>query len=126
MSKAVVFTLAIVFALTAWLSAERQQQRASAIYLVTNFDFAAYPVCRASKTTNCINAIRFYDADSQQSLAEVKASADMAGRQSVVGTARVSSIPHRVYAVTAYLDSAGRMKEGPRGQITELIHDANH
>jgi hypothetical protein len=126
MSKAVVFTLAIVFALTAWLSAERQQQHASAIYLVTSFDFTAYPVCRAGKTTNCINAIRFYDADSHQSLAEVKAAADMAGRQPIIGTARVSSIPHRVYAVTAYVDRTGRMKEGPPGQITELIHDAGH
>jgi hypothetical protein len=30
------------------------------------------------------------------------------------------AIPHRAYAVTVYLDSRGSLKEGSRGQTTEL------
>jgi hypothetical protein len=124
MSKAVVFTLVVVFALTTWLGAERKYPRPVALHLVTNFDFAAYPACRFGGTSNCIQAIRFYDADSRQLLAEVPANT-MTGRQQIIGTATVASIPRRVYALTVYLDTSGQTKEGARGRVSEF-RDAGH
>jgi len=124
MMKVATFAIAIVFALTLWLRAERSEH-ASAMYLVTSFDFTHHPACGPSKLRNCIKGIRFYDADSSLSLVDAAATADMTGRQSIIGMEKVSSIPHRVYAVTIYLDNAGRVSEGPRGQISELINHAS-
>ncbi len=95
------------------------------MYLVTSFDFTHHPACGSSMLRNCIKGIRFYDADSNLSLAEVEATADMTRQQSIIGMANVSSIPRRVYAVTVYLDNTGRMSEGPRGQISEFINHAS-
>ncbi len=49
----------------------------------------------------------------------------MTGQQTLIGLAKVSSLPRRVYAVTVYLDNAGRVSEGPRGQISEFINHAS-
>ena len=42
----------------------------------------------------------------------------MTGRQSILGIAKVSSIPRKVYAATVYLDSEGRLNQGLPGQTT--------
>ena len=87
------------------------------IYLVTSFDFVRYPACDLSQNTNCILAIRFYDGDSNQPLAQVGTLA-MSGQQRIVAMAKAGILPHRVYAVTVYLDSNGERKEGPPGQMS--------
>jgi hypothetical protein len=120
MNKSITFSLAIVVALSTWLVAAKKNDVAAEMYLVTSFDFARYPACQSSRTSNCILAIRFYDADSNQRLAEVGTIDGMRGRQTIVGRAKASLIPRRAYAVTVYLDDAGRQKEGPRGQTSEL------
>ena len=113
------FAFAIVVAWSVWLFAEKREA-ARGVYLVTSFDFARYPVCQPSRNNNCILAIRFYDADTNQRLAEVKTTARMRGKQRIMATANAVTVPHRAYAVTVYLDSGGSRKEGPRGQTTEL------
>jgi len=117
--KPMTLALAIVVACSVWLFAEKREA-APGMYLVTRFDFARYPVCQHSGNGNCILAIRFYDADSNQRLAEVETNARMRGTQVIVGKAKAGAMPHRAYAVTVYLDSDGSRKEGPRGQTTEL------
>jgi hypothetical protein len=102
-----------------WLFAEKREA-APGMYLVTSFDFTRYPVCQPSGNSNCILAIRFYDADSNQRLAEVETNARMTGTQMIMAKANAGAMPHRAYAVTVYLDSGGSRKEGPRGQTTEL------
>lgn len=124
MRKVATFAIVIVFAFGLWLRAERTEDPL-AMHLVTSFDFTYYPACGSSALRNCIKGIRFYDADSNLSLAEAEVTADMTGQMSMIGVAKVSSIPHRVYAVTVYLDNAGRLREGPRGQISEFIKHAN-
>ena len=124
MRKVAIFAIAIVFALGLWLKAEGTENRL-AVHLVTSFDFNHYPACGSSAPRNCIKGIRFYDADSNLSLAEVEATAYMTGQVSMIGVARVRSIPRRVYAVTVYLDNSGRVSEGPRGQTSEFINNAN-
>ena len=119
MKKTMTFALAIMVACSVWLFAEKREA-ASGTYLVTRFDFARYPACQQSGNSNCILAIRFYDADSNQRLAEVKTNAWMRGTRVIVGKAKAGAMPHRAYAVTVYLDSDGSRKEGPRGQTTEL------
>src|SRR5205814_9653919 len=95
------------------------------VRLVTSFDFTDHPPCSSSNVRNCMKGIRFYDADSHLSLAEVEARANMTGQQSIIGTARLSSVPYRVYAVTVYLDNNGHLSEGPRGQISEVVNHAS-
>ncbi|MBZ5628561.1 MAG: hypothetical protein LAO06_06820 [Acidobacteriia bacterium] len=119
MNKSVTYALAIVVAFSAWLVAASKEV-APEMYLVTSFDFARYPTCQPSRHSNCIVAIRFYDAESNQRLAEVQTTAEMRGRQRIVGKARAGAMPHRAYSVTVYLDNGGSWKEGPRGQISEL------
>jgi hypothetical protein len=118
--KLIIMALAIVVACSVWLFAEKREAAPRGMYLVTSFDFVRYPVCQSSRNNNCILAIRFYDADTHQRLAEVKTSAGMSGTQRIVAKANVGAMPHRAYAVTVYLDSGGSQKEGPRGQTTEL------
>jgi hypothetical protein len=101
-----------------WLFAEKREA-ASGMYLVTSFDFARYPACQGNANSNCIVAIRFYDADSNQRLAEVETNT-MTGTQRIIGKARAGAMPHRAYAVTVYRDSSGNQREAPRGQTTEL------
>ena len=119
MKKLMTLALAIVVACSVWLFAEKREP-ARGMYLVTSFDFAHYPVCQPSKNNNCILAIRFYDADTNQRLAEVKTNARMRGTQRIMAKANASAMPQRAYAVTVYLDSSGSPKEGPRGQTTQL------
>ena len=120
MNKSITFSLAIVVAFSTWLVAAKKKEGAAEMYLVTTFDFARYHSCRASRNSNCILAIRFYDADSNQRLAEVETTSGMRGRQTIVGRAQSGAIPRRAYAVTVYLDNDGSHKEGPRGQTSEL------
>jgi hypothetical protein len=120
MKKSITFSLAIVMVFTAWLVEAKKKEVAPDMYLVTSFDFASYPACQSDRNSDCILAIRFYDADSNQRLAEVETTAAMRGRQTIVGRANGGAIPRRAYAVTVYLDDAGSRKEGPRGQISEL------
>jgi hypothetical protein len=125
MTKAVTFAIAIVFTLSLWLRAEKKQHIFT-IYLQTSFDFTDHAPCGLDKTASCIQVIRFYDADSGQLLAGAAASANIPGPEAIIGTANVSSIPRRVYAVTVYLDNTGAVKEGLPGQVTELIPHAAH
>jgi hypothetical protein len=117
--KPMTLALAIVVACSVWLFAEKREG-APGMYLITSFDFARYPVCQPSGNRNCILAIRFYDADSNQKLAEVETNARMRGAQRIMAKANAGAAPHRAYAVTVYLDNRGSLKEGPRGQTTEL------
>ena len=119
MNKPMTLALAIVVACSVWLFADKREA-APGMYLVTSFDFARYPVCQASGNSNCIMAIRFYDADSNRRLAEVETNAGMRGTQRIMAKANAGAMPHRAYAVTVYLDSDGSRKEGLRGQTTEL------
>jgi hypothetical protein len=119
MKKLMTLTFAIIVACSVWLFAEKRES-APSMYLVTSFDFERYPVCRANRNSNCILAIRFYDADSNQRLAEVETNPRMRGTQRILAKAEAGAIPHRAYAVTVYLDRGGSEKEGPRGQTTEL------
>ena len=50
----------MMFLLHAWVSAERQAGTLN-MHLVTSFDFSGYPACGLSRSSNCIQAIRFYD-----------------------------------------------------------------
>ena len=118
MRTPITFTLAIVVACSVWLFAEKRE--AAGMYLVTSFDFARYPACQAGRNSNCILAIRFYDADSNRRLAEVETGTAMRGRQAIVAKAKAGAMPHRAYAVTVYRDSSGSEKEGPRGQTSEF------
>jgi hypothetical protein len=118
-NKSISFALAIVVAFSAWLVAAKKEV-APEIYLVTSFDFGRYPACQPSRNSNCILAIRFYDADSNQRLAEAETTARMGGMQKLVGKAKTGAMAHRAYAVTVYLDNSGSRKEGPRGQTSEL------
>jgi hypothetical protein len=118
MTKAITFAAAIVLALTTWLAAERKQHSTTAVYMVTSFDFTTYPACRSSQGTNCIQGVRFYDADSGQRLADAPVSAQMTGRREISAIARVGSLPRGVYAVTVYLDPSGQAKEGRPGEIS--------
>ena len=119
MNKSITFTIAIMMTFSAWLLAAKKEV-APEMYLVTSFDFGRYPACQPRLHSNCILAIRFYDADTNQRLSEVETTPRLRGTQSIVGKAKAGAIPHRAYAVTVYLDNAGNPKEGPRGQTSEL------
>lgn len=118
MNKSITFALAIVVVFSVWLVAANKEV-APEVYLVTSFDFSRYPACQTGRNSNCIMAIRFYDADSYQPLAEVEMAAGMRGVQRIVGKANAVATPRRAYAVTVYLDHLGNQKEGPRGQTSE-------
>lgn len=120
MTKTFVFAVVLALLFTAWLRAEKRELPLK-MNLVTSFDFGSYPACAAPERGNCIRAIRFYNADSAKLLAEVPVSETMTGWQRIVGTATVSSIPRRAYAVTVYVDHSGRGQEGPRGPVSEFI-----
>jgi hypothetical protein len=117
MKKAFVVAIAMVFLLRVWVSAERHPGTVD-MHLVTNFDFSTYPACKASRNSYCIQAIRFYDADSSARLAEVTAGQGMLGPERIVVAIRVNSVPRRVYAVTVYQDGSGTSREGPPGQVS--------
>ena len=119
MKKPITLALAIVVASSMWLFAEKREG-ARGMYRGTSFDFARYPVCQPGRSNNCILAIRFYDADTNQRLAEGKTNARMRGTQRIMAKANAGATPQRAYAVTVYLDSRGSRNEGPRGQITDL------
>jgi hypothetical protein len=78
MKKTLLIVLAVMFLLRAWLGAERHAGTLD-MYLVTSFNFSSYPACGLSRNSNCVQAIRFYDADSNTRLAEVPAHAGMKG-----------------------------------------------
>ncbi len=113
--KKITLVLAIVVACSVWLFAEKGEG-ARGMYLVTSFDFARYPVCQPSRNNNCILAIRFYNADTNQRLAEVKTNTRMRGTQRIMAKASAGAMPQRAYAVTVYLDNDGSRKEVPKGR----------
>src|SRR3974377_961934 len=100
MTKSITFALGIVLALTTWLAADKRYHPSAGLEMVTSFDFAAYPACRSGQSSNCIQGIRFYDADSGQRLADAPVAAAMIGRRQVVARTHVSSVPRGIYAVT--------------------------
>ena len=122
MTKSITFAIATVLALTTWLVAERKHHPSTTLTLemVTSFDFASYPSCRTGESSNCIQGIRFYDADSGQRLAEAPISANMAGRRQIVARTTVSSVPRGIYAVTVYLDPSRQIKEGRPGEVSRF------
>jgi len=116
MKKTLLIVIVVMFLLRAWLGAERHAGVID-MRLMTSFNFSSYPACGLSGR-NCIQAIRFYDADSNVRLADVPAHAGMTGAQPIVATVRVSSVPRHAYAVTVYLDNRGALKEGLPGQVS--------
>lgn len=124
MKKTLLIVIAVMLVLRAWVGAQRHAGTLD-MYLVTSFNFSRYPACGLSRNSNCIQAIRFYDADSHARLAEVPAQAGMTGAQWITTTVRVNSVPRRAYAVTVYLDNSGTLKEGPPGQVS-AFDDAGH
>lgn len=119
MKKMLLVAVAMVFLLRAWLGAERHNGTLK-LNLVTSFDFAKYPACGPQRTSNCIQAIRFYDADSNLRLAEVPAPHGRTGPQPMMAAVNLNSIPRRAYAVTVYADNNGISKEGPRGAVSRF------
>ena len=114
-----VFATMLVLGLTVWLNGAKRGLPVEAKF-VTSFDFGQYRSCAGHGRSNCIQAIRFYDADSARLLAEVPVSESIQGSQRIVGTARLNFIPRHAYAVTVYRDELGRRREGPRGQISDF------
>jgi hypothetical protein len=121
MKKTLILAIAVMFLLRAWVSAERHTGTLS-MSLVTSFDFSRYPACGLSRSSYCIQAIRFYDSDSKIRLAEVPVSVAMTGLQSIATTVRVHSMPRHAYAVTVYMDNNGTLKEGVPGQVSTFDH----
>jgi len=117
MKKTLLIVIAVMFLLRAWLGAERRAGTLE-LSLVTSFNFSSYPACGLSRASYCIQAIRFYDADSGARLAEVPVNEGMAGPRRIVTTVRVSSLPRHAYAAMVYLDNGGILKEGPAGQVS--------
>ena len=124
MKKTVIVAIVVMFLLRAWVAADRRAGTVS-MNLVTRFDFSSYPACGLSRTSYCIKAIRFYDADSHSVLAEVPVRADMTGSHPIVATVRAHSLPRHAYAVTVYLDNSGDLNEGLPGPVS-TFHDAGH
>jgi hypothetical protein len=118
MKQIFIFSFAIVFALSALLGA--QKKRGVSFSFVTSFDFNGYPACSLTRTRICVEAVRFYDADSAQSLVETS-TAGMEGDRVIIGTVQPDFIPRRVYAASVYRDTAGFLREGPAGPISEFI-----
>ena len=124
MKKTLLIGVAVMFLLRAWLGAEKHTGTQD-MNLVTSFNFSSYPACGPGRTSYCIQAIRFYDADSNARLAEVAVNAGMRGAQRIVASVRVNSIPRRAYAVTVYPHGRGVFKEGLPGQVS-TFDDASH
>ena len=110
MRKMLLIGVAVMFLLRAWLGAERRASTLD-INLVTSFNFSRYPACGAGKTSYCIQAFRFYDADSNARLAEVP-TAGMRGAQPIVASVRLNAVPRHAYVVTVYPDEHGILREG--------------
>ncbi len=119
MKKTLIVAIAVMFLLHAWVSAERHAGTLN-MYLVTSFHFSSYPACGLSRSSYCIQAIRFYDPDSKARLAEAPVRAGMTGPQLIVATVRVNSIPRHAYAVTVYLDNSGNRNEGLPGRVSSF------
>ncbi len=119
MKKTLLVAIVMVLLLRAWLGAERHSETLK-LKLVTSFDFAQYPACGPNRTINCIQAVRFYDADSKLRLAEVPAPPGRTTSQQITAALNVNSIPRRAYAVTVYADSNGLSKEGPPGAVSRF------
>ena len=119
MTKSITFALGIVLAFTTWLTADKSYHPPMTLEIVTSFDFAAYPACRSGQNSNCIEGIRFYDADSGRRLAEATVS-DMTGRRQITAKTHVSSVPRGIYAVTVYMDPTGGIKEGHPGEVSRF------
>ena len=117
MKRTLLIVVAVMVLLRPWLGAERPAGTLD-MYLVTNFNFSSYSACGPGRASYCIQAIRFYDADSGMRLAEVPANEGMAGPRRIAATVRVHSIPRHAYAVTVYLDNSGILKEGPAGKVS--------
>jgi len=120
MTKSITFAIAIVLALTTWLAAERKYHPPMAMDIVTSFDFGMYPACHSGKGSNCIQSIRFYDAESGQRLADAPVTASMTERSQIIARVHVSSVPRGIYAVTVYRDLSGQTKEGRPGEISRF------
>ena len=112
------FALGAALVLTVWRVAEGTSFRPR-IALQTSFEFDRYPACAPTIRSNCIAAIRFYDAVSHHNVATAETKPGMAGRQEIVATIRAGSVTRRVYAVTVYRDEHGQLAEGPRGATSE-------
>ena len=123
MKKLLLIGVVVMFLLRAWLGAER---RASTLdmNLVTSYKFLSYPPCGTGRTSYCLQALRFSDADSRARLAEVPA-AGMRGAQRIVASERVNAVPRRAYVVTVYPDDHGILREGPPGKVSSF-DDAGH
>jgi hypothetical protein len=117
MKTTLILAIAVMFLLHAWVRAERHAGMLN-MYLVTSFDFSTYPACGLNRSSYCIQAIRFYDPDSNTRLAEVPVNANVTGPQPIVATVRVHSIPRHAYAVTVYLDNSGSLREGLPGRVS--------
>ena len=124
MKKTLLIGVVVMFLLRAWLGAEKRTGTQD-MYLVTSFNFSSYPACGPDRTSYCIRAIRFYDADSRARLAEVPIHAGMRGTQRIVAAVRVNSVSRHAYAATVYPDSGGMLKEGPPGEVS-AFDDAGH
>ena len=120
MTKSITFAFGIVFALTTWLLADKGYHPTTTLEMVTSFDFAAYPACRLRQSNNCVQGIRFYDADSGQRLADAAVTAKMIGRRQIVARTHVSSVPRGIYAVTVYIGPTGKIAEGPPGEVSRF------
>lgn len=117
--KILIIAITVMLGLHAWVSAERHAGPVN-MYLVTSFDFSQYPACSAGRTSYCIQAIRFYDPDSNLRLAEAAVPADVRSPRTVVASVRVHSIPLHAYAITVYRDGSGNLKEGAPGRVSTL------
>ena len=123
MKKRLMAAIIFVSVLCLWVRAERPAETFN-MRLVTNFDFSRYPACGLSRSSYCIQAIRFYDPDSSGRL-EVPIHAGMAGSQPIVATVRAHSIPRHAYAVTVYRDNSGSLREGLPGEVS-TFDDSGH
>jgi hypothetical protein len=117
MKKMLIAAIAVMVLLHEWVSAERHAGTFN-MHLMTSFDFSRYPACGSNRNSYCIEAIRFYDPDSKERLAEVHVHSGMTVPHPIVAIVRVHSIPRHAYAVTVYLDDSGSLKEGLPGQVS--------
>ncbi len=124
MKTMLITTIASIFLLGAWVSADRHVPAAN-LKLITSFDFSKYPACGSSASRYCIQAIRFYDPDSRTRLAEVLVGPGVAGPQTIVASVHLNSIPRHAYAVTVYRDDTGTAREGFPGQVSTFNDVAN-
>jgi hypothetical protein len=115
MKKTLIAAVAVMFLLHVLVSAGKHAGTLN-MYLVTSFDLSSHPACGLSRSSYCIQAIRFYDPASKRRLAEVPVHAGMRGPQTILATVRVHSVPRHASALTVYLDDSGSLEEGLPGQ----------